>query len=282
MWDGKRILDLTAALLLTLFLGMGLILVSVIILISLGRPIFFRQERPGIHGRSFTMYKFRTMSETRHEDGSYMPDEQRLTRFGRFLRRMSLDELPQLFNVIRGDMSLVGPRPMLTKYLQLCQRDDIRRFSVKPGITGWAQVNGRNDLTYQERFACDLWYVDNHSFSLDLKILFMTVSVVLGGKGACGAESNSQLHLNEDATWDDLIVGLNTRTRIRVPEMGLHGGIAQMNSGDLKPAQAATPLAPLHGVGALRMAAGHAMEQYRGARVGEESDGETYLKPSRM
>jgi lipopolysaccharide/colanic/teichoic acid biosynthesis glycosyltransferase len=157
--------------------------IAALIALRMGAPVLYRQVRPGLGGRPFTLYKFRTMTEARDAGGRELPDAQRLTALGAWLRRWSLDELPQLFNVLRGDMSLVGPRPLLMEYLPLYDERQARRHEVRPGITGWAQVNGRNALTWPERFELDLWYVENRSFLLDLKILGMTLARVIRGEG---------------------------------------------------------------------------------------------------
>lgn len=157
--------------------------VSILILAKLGTPIFFRQQRPGLHGEPFMLIKFRTMLNAKRPDGEVLADARRLTSFGRFLRSTSLDELPELWNVLKGDMSLVGPRPLLMQYLPLYTAEQRRRHHVRPGMTGWAQVNGRNALSWSEKFALDIWYVDNHSFALDMKILFLTVVAVFRGDG---------------------------------------------------------------------------------------------------
>lgn len=146
---------------------------------NLGFPVFYRQERPGKDGKPFEMVKFRTMRDLNDKDGMPLPDKQRMTSFGSFLRSSSLDELPELWNVLKGDMSLVGPRPLLVEYLPLYSQEQYRRHEVKPGITGWAQVNGRNTLSWEEKFKLDVWYVDHLSFWLDIKILFLTVKKVL-------------------------------------------------------------------------------------------------------
>lgn len=148
--------------------------VALAVWIALGKPVLLRQTRPGLHGHPFVFYKFRTMIEVQDKAGKLLPDADRLTPFGRTLRASSLDELPQLFNVLRGDMSLVGPRPLLMEYLLLYTPEQMRRHDVRPGITGWAQINGRNTITWEEKFALDVWYVDHHSFILDLRILAMT------------------------------------------------------------------------------------------------------------
>ena len=175
----KRLFDVLAASLALILLALPLLVLTWVIRRKLGSPVLFRQVRPGLHGRSFTMFKFRTMTDERGADGALLPDAQRLTPFGRFLRASSLDELPELWNVLRGDMSLVGPRPLLIEYLPLYTPEQARRHEVRPGITGWAQVNGRNAISWEEKFALDVWYVDNRSLWLDLKILWRTVRKVL-------------------------------------------------------------------------------------------------------
>jgi len=160
-----------------------LIIVALVLRLNMGRPILFRQLRPGLHGRPFTLLKFRTMADARGNEGRLLSDAERLTGLGRFLRRTSLDELPELVNVLCGSMSLVGPRPLLMRYLDRYSREQMRRHEVRPGITGWAQVNGRNALTWEEKFKLDLWYVDNRSLRLDLKILWMTAVGVVTGRG---------------------------------------------------------------------------------------------------
>ena len=167
--------DLVFSLVLALFILPLLALLAALVYVDLGSPVLFRQQRPGFHGKSFTFYKFRTMNNRMDETKQLLSDSDRLTRLGSFLRRTSLDELPQLFNVVKGDMSLIGPRPLLMEYLELYTDEQMRRHEVKPGITGWAQVNGRNAITWEEKFALDLWYVDNHSFFLDIKIFFLTM-----------------------------------------------------------------------------------------------------------
>jgi len=156
---------------------------AVLVRMQLGRPVFFRQTRPGLHGQPFTLIKFRTMTDARAADGSLLPDEQRLTPFGRWLRSTSLDELPELINVLRGEMSIVGPRPLLMEYLPLYTPEQARRHEVKPGLTGWAQINGRNALSWEEKFKLDLWYVEHESFWLDLRILIMTLWRVVTRQG---------------------------------------------------------------------------------------------------
>lgn len=179
----KRLFDLLMSLLLLLFLALPLLLLWVLIRCKLGSPVLFRQVRPGMHGEPFMMVKFRTMTDERDARGELLPDVQRLTALGRFLRATSLDELPELWNVLCGEMSLVGPRPLLMEYLPLYSSEQARRHEVRPGITGWAQVNGRNSVSWEERFKLDIWYVDNHTFWLDLRILWLTVRKVLLREG---------------------------------------------------------------------------------------------------
>ena len=172
---GKRLVDFCPTLLIIVVFSPLLALVALLVRLKLGSPVLFRQVRPGLHGRPFTMLKFRTMTDARDASGQLLPDSQRLTPFGRFLRSTSLDELPELINVLRGDMSLVGPRPLLMQYLERYTPEQRRRHEVRPGITGWAQVNGRNALSWERKFELDVWYVDHESPWLDLKIIFMTV-----------------------------------------------------------------------------------------------------------
>lgn len=179
----KRGMDLVGAGLGLVLLAPVMVSVAVLIRLTMGSPVLFRQVRPGRHGRPFTMYKFRTMLDLRDEQGEFLPDGLRLTPVGRFLRKTSLDELPELFNVLKGEMSLVGPRPLLTAYLERYTPEQARRHDVRPGITGWAQVNGRNAITWEEKFQLDVWYVDNRSLWLDLKILGLTTVKILRGDG---------------------------------------------------------------------------------------------------
>jgi lipopolysaccharide/colanic/teichoic acid biosynthesis glycosyltransferase len=171
----KRVFDLVLVLVAAPVLAMLLLLVAVCVSLLMGSPVLFTQVRPGLYGRPFRMVKFRTMTDERHADGELLLDAERLTRFGRWLRATSLDELPELWNVLRGEMSLVGPRPLLMEYLPLYDADQARRHHVRPGITGSAQVNGRNAITWDEKFRLDLWYVDHQSLCLDLRILWLTV-----------------------------------------------------------------------------------------------------------
>ena len=170
----KRIMDLFVSAMALLILSPILIFLFLLVWVFLGWPVLFSQARPGLHGTIFNLYKFRSMRDLRDANGNLLPDELRLTSFGRFLRSSSLDELPELFNVLKGEMSLVGPRPLLIAYLERYTPEQARRHEVLPGITGWAQVNGRNALTWEEKFTLDLWYVDHRTFWLDIRILFMT------------------------------------------------------------------------------------------------------------
>lgn len=174
----KRLFDFTAALFGLLALALPLLLLIVLIRRKLGSPVFFTQERPGLHGKPFKMVKFRSMTSERGTDGELLPDAMRLTPFGRWLRLTSLDELPELWNVLKGEMSLVGPRPLAMAYLPLYSPAQMRRHEVRPGITGWAQINGRNAISWSKKFELDVWYVDNRSLWLDMKILFITVKKV--------------------------------------------------------------------------------------------------------
>ena len=180
---GKRIFDLLGAVILLILLSPVLALFALLVRLKLGSPVLFRQKRPGLKGRPFYFVKFRTMSEGKNADGNLLPDEQRLTALGSWMRKYSLDELPQLFNVLKGELSFVGPRPLLMAYLERYTPEQARRHDVKPGITGWAQVNGRNALTWEEKFTLDVWYVDHQSFGLDLRILWMTLLKVLKAEG---------------------------------------------------------------------------------------------------
>lgn len=179
----KRMFDFILTATGLLILAPVILLLMVLVFFKLGSPIFFTQIRPGLHGRHFRMIKYRTMTDKRDAAGNMLPDEQRLTRFGKFLRSSSLDELPALLNVLKGDMSLVGPRPLLMQYLERYTPEQARRHEVKPGITGWAQVNGRNAITWEEKFKLDVWYVDNWSLWLDIKIIGMTVWKILKHEG---------------------------------------------------------------------------------------------------
>lgn len=182
-WVSKRIFDVSLASLSLGLVSLPLVFVAVLVRLIDGRPVLFRQSRPGLHGRLFTIYKFRTMRMLSEGQDQDMSDAARLTQLGRILRRVSADELPELFNVVRGEMSLVGPRPLLPEYLDRYTTWQARRHEVKPGITGWAQVHGRNRLTWEQKLELDVWYVDNWSLRLDIKILWMTVIQVIRGDG---------------------------------------------------------------------------------------------------
>ncbi len=179
----KRALDLMAAVLALIILSPVLLALALIVRLQLGAPVLFRQQRPGLHGKRFRMAKFRTMTSARDAQGNLLPDAQRLTSFGRFLRSTSLDELPELWNVVRGDMSLVGPRPLLIQYLPLYSPEQARRHEVRPGITGWAQVNGRNAISWEQKFEYDVWYVDHLSLWLDLRIIAQTLAKIVRREG---------------------------------------------------------------------------------------------------
>ncbi len=180
---GKRALDFPAAVLGLVLLSPLFALLGALVRRKLGSPVFFRQQRPGLHGKPFTLIKFRTMTEARAAGGTLLPDTDRLPAFGRFLRATSLDELPELWNVLKGEMSLVGPRPLLMEYLPLYSREQARRHDVRPGITGWAQVNGRNALSWEEKFKLDVEYVDRFSFGLDMGIVWRTLASLTHRKG---------------------------------------------------------------------------------------------------
>jgi len=180
---GKRLLDLALTIPALILLAPLFVLLALLVRLRLGSPVLFRQQRPGLCGQPFTLFKFRTMTDARDAQGHLLPDANRLTRFGRFLRSTSLDELPELFNVLKGEMSLVGPRPLLMQYLERYTPEQVRRHEVKPGLTGWAQVNGRNALTWEQKFALDVWYVDHWSLWLDLSIILLTAWKVLIREG---------------------------------------------------------------------------------------------------
>jgi len=183
----KRLFDIFFALAVLVLASPFFLLGVLVVWLDMGRPVFFRQQRPGYRGRPFMLYKLRTMREAHDVTGRALPDAERLTRWGMLLRRTSIDELPQLINVLKGDMSIVGPRPLLMEYLPLYSREQMRRHEVRPGITGWAQVNGRNALRWEERFRLDVWYVDHRSFWLDMKILLLTIRKVLVRDGISAA-----------------------------------------------------------------------------------------------
>lgn len=185
----KRVFDILVSLAGLILLSPLLLILALLVRINLGAPVFFRQERPGYHEKIFRLYKFRSMKDARDRNGNELPDEERLSKFGRLLRASSLDELPELFNVLKGEMSLVGPRPLLVKYLPLYNAEQHRRHDVLPGITGWAQVNGRNAISWEEKFRLDVWYVDHWTPLLDLKILFLTVKKVFVREGISAENS---------------------------------------------------------------------------------------------
>mgnify|MGYP005654153511 FL=1 len=179
----KRLFDFIVASFALLLLSPALALIALLVRINLGSPVLFHQSRPGLHSKTFKIFKFRSMLDVINDYGNPLPDEARLTRFGKFMRATSLDEQPELWNVIKGEMSLVGPRPLLMEYLPLYNKEQFRRHHVRPGITGWAQINGRNAISWEEKFTLDIWYVDNQSFWLDIKILFLTIKKVFFCKG---------------------------------------------------------------------------------------------------
>lgn len=179
----KRIFDLSLSCVLLIILGIPMLIICVIIAVTMGRPVLFRQMRPGYKAKPFVILKFRTMNDAHGPDGRLLPDELRLTKIGKVLRRLSLDELPQLINVFKGDLSFVGPRPLLMEYLPLYTERQARRHDVKPGISGWTQVNGRNALSWDEKFDLDMWYVENQGFCLDMRILWMTFIKVIKREG---------------------------------------------------------------------------------------------------
>ena len=179
----KRLFDIVCAGLGMVVLSPLILVIAVLVRVNMGSPVLFRQARPGVNGVPFEMIKFRTMLDAYDKNGDPLPNAERLTAFGKFLRSTSLDELPELWNVLKGDMSLVGPRPLLMDYLPLYSTEQFRRHEVRPGVTGWAQVNGRNAISWEEKFKLDVWYVDNRTFTLDLKILFLTVKKVFKRDG---------------------------------------------------------------------------------------------------
>lgn len=179
----KRILDIISSLLAIIILSPLLAVTAVLVKTKLGSPVLFKQERPGKDEKIFTLMKFRTMTDERDENGELLPDEVRLTKFGKFLRSTSIDELPELFNILKGDMSVIGPRPLLVEYIPRYNEHQHRRHEVRPGLSGWAQVNGRNTVSWEDKFNMDVHYVDNYSFAMDVKILFMTVLNVLKKEG---------------------------------------------------------------------------------------------------
>lgn len=201
----KRLMDIVITIPALIILSPILILIGILVGIFHGFPILFRQKRPGFHGEIFTIYKFRTMRNLEDSSGNLLPDENRLTKFGEFLRTTSLDELPELINVVKGEMSLVGPRPLLIAYLPLYSERQARRHEVLPGITGWAQIHGRNELTWPEKFELDVWYVDHQSFWLDLKIIGLTLIKVIKREGISqpGQATAELFNGNQNDTYED-------------------------------------------------------------------------------
>jgi sugar transferase EpsL len=189
----RRLIDLTGASILSVLLSPVLAGLALAIRFSMGRPILFRQQRPGYKGEPFEVYKFRTMKDAVDAEGEPQPDEERLTRVGVFMRQLSLDELPQLWNILKGDMSFIGPRPLLMEFLRWYTPEQMRRHDVKPGVTGWAQVQGRHDIPFSKRLALDVWYVDNRSMRLDLKIVGLTFLKVLSMRGAQPAQTDAEV-----------------------------------------------------------------------------------------
>jgi sugar transferase EpsL len=179
----KRLMDVILSATGLIMLSPLLIILAVIIRLKMGKPVLFRQQRPGLGGKGFVIYKFRTMTDQADKSGRPLPDEKRLPKLGKFLRSMSMDELPELFNVLKGDMSIVGPRPLMMKYLNRYTPEQARRHEVKPGITGWAQINGRNAISWEDKFKLDVWYVDNWNVLLDIKIIFKSVWMVITRQG---------------------------------------------------------------------------------------------------
>jgi sugar transferase EpsL len=189
----RRLIDLTGASILSVLLSPVLAGLALAIRLSMGRPILFRQQRPGYRGEPFEVYKFRTMNDAVDAEGESLPDEERLTKVGVFMRQLSLDELPQLWNILKGDMSFIGPRPLLMEFLKWYSPEQMRRHDVKPGVTGWAQVQGRHDIPFSKRLALDVWYVDNRSTRLDLKIVGLTFLKVLSMRGAQPAQTDAEV-----------------------------------------------------------------------------------------
>ena len=190
----KRLLDFILSLIAIIILSPILLIVAILVRIKIGSPVIFKQKRPGLHERIFTLYKFRTMTDQKDEQGNLLPDEIRLTKFGKLLRSTSLDELPELFNILKGDMSVVGPRPLLVRYLPLYNEHQKHRHDVRPGFTGWAQCNGRNAISWEEKFDLDVYYIRHVSFLLDLKVIFKTIKIVLF---RVGISSNTSVTMEE-------------------------------------------------------------------------------------
>ena len=189
----RRLIDLTGASILSVLLSPVLAGLALAIRFSMGRPILFRQQRPGYRGEPFEVYKFRTMKDAVDADGEPLPDDERLTKVGIFMRQLSLDELPQLWNILRGDMSFIGPRPLLMEFLKWYSPEQMRRHDVKPGVTGWAQVQGRHDIPFSKRLELDVWYVDNRSLRLDLRIVGLTLLKVVSMRGSQPAQTDAEV-----------------------------------------------------------------------------------------
>ena len=201
----RRGIDILASTVLLILFIPVFSVIGLLIRLKLGEPVIFRHDRPGLGGRKFTLLKFRSMQDIYNSEGKILPDEERLTKFGAFLRSTSLDELPELINVLRGDMSLVGPRPLLMRYLERYSPEQARRHEVRPGITGWAQVSGRNAISWEEKFRLDVWYVDNRSIILDLKILILTVLITIKREDITqeGCATMEEFMGNESTTFYD-------------------------------------------------------------------------------
>lgn len=189
----KRILDILCALAAIIVFSWLYIILAILVRIKLGSPVLFKQERPGLNEKIFKLYKFRTMTEERDENGELLPDEIRLTKFGKWLRSTSLDELPEAFNILKGDMSVIGPRPLLVRYLSRYNEEQHRRHEVRPGLSGWAQVNGRNTASWEDKFEHDVWYVDHVSFAFDVKIIFMTVMKAFVKREGISSETSATM-----------------------------------------------------------------------------------------
>lgn len=194
----KRPLDFTLSLISIILLSPLLLIVAILVRIKLGKPVIFKQQRPGKNEKIFTLYKFRTMTDKKDEKGNLLLDEQRLTKFGKALRSTSLDELPELCNILKGDMAIVGPRPLLVKYLPYYTKEEHHRHDVRPGLTGWAQVNGRNLVNWDERFKMDLEYVNNLTFMMDVKVIFKTISIVFKREGITDGKTGTMTFLDEE------------------------------------------------------------------------------------
>lgn len=223
----KRLIDIVASYMSILVLSPVFIIVALLIKINMGGSVIFKQKRPGKQGKVFEMYKFRTMSNKKDEEGNLLPDSERITRLGRFLRATSLDELPELVNILKGDMSLIGPRPLLVQYLPLYTKEQAQRHLVRPGLTGYAQVKGRNSISWEEKFKLDTYYVNNYNFWLDVKIVFMTVFVIFKRSGVDSSEgigmpnftgssdsiSNDIDEIDQNITVDDLVATTSQENR---------------------------------------------------------------------